>query len=77
MRSLGEMPDERQQLVLDFISVLQTQALPAEGPPPPMNPGLEWDRGLLVFTGDMVLEDPLKFQREQHLNDIMRRALGC
>lgn len=76
VQTLREMPEERQQQILDFIAALKLQsvlgAASAELPP-----GLAWDRGVLVYTGEIVLEDPVGFMREQRMIDLMRRALGC
>ena len=37
--------------------------------------GLAWDRGLLVYTGSIFIDDPDKMEREQRMNELVRQAL--
>ena len=76
MQILRTLPETRQEQVLELIAAWKAaaeQPALAEATPPAE---LEWDRGLLVFGGDILVEDPVRFAREQHENDLTRRALG-
>jgi hypothetical protein len=75
VESLQNLPETSQQQVREFIaglrSPLQNVAEDAALPE-----SLGWDRGLLVYTGSVLVGEIEKFEREHQLNNLIRRAIG-
>ena len=73
---LRDLPEADQRHIANVVQALQTQnrataALESR-------PGLELkrDRGLLVYTGEVSLADPVGYMREERDRELARRSLG-
>jgi hypothetical protein len=75
VESLQNLPESTQQQVREFIAGLQ--GVPKNPVAETVLPnGLEWDRGLLVYIGSVLVEDAEKYEREQQLSNLIRKAIG-
>lgn len=73
--TLRALPESRQREVWGFIRALTDQPESATEVQGDLPAGLEWEAGLLVYNGKVLVDDPVALVREERMQTLIEQAV--